>query len=79
MLRLQGLMVEELEGKVDSTEKCLADLGGNSFASPCIMGAVLACLGSFQFASESEGEELAAISHAFRAISVARSPGQEIQ
>jgi len=79
MLRLQGLMVEELDGKVEASEKCLGDLGGNAFASPCIMASVLACLGAFQFASESEDEELAAISQTFKAISFARSPDLEIQ
>lgn len=70
MLRLQGLYPEELAGsQLSSSEKQFADLAGNAFSSVSVSAAMLALLGSLQFDSQSENEELENISSAFSALS----------
>lgn len=75
---MQGLRVEELEGG-DATsasrssvisEKLFGDLAGNAFSSSCIMAAILSLLGAVQYSTESEDEQMTAISSAFRAVAV---------
>ena len=69
MLRLQGLYPEELAGSEVSSEKQYADLAGNAFSSVSVSAAMLALLGSLQFDSQSENEELEQISSAFSVLS----------
>ena len=69
MLRLQGLFPEELEGTEVSSEKHYADLAGNAFSSVAVSAAMLALLGSLQFDSQSENEELENISSVFGVLS----------
>ncbi|CAL1140417.1 unnamed protein product [Cladocopium goreaui] len=70
MLRFQGLYVEEMASDVTESEKLLADLAGNAFSSCCISAAVFALLASLQYESDSEDEQLAAISQAFTAVAL---------
>ena len=70
MLRFQGLYVEEMASDVTESEKLLADLAGNAFSSCCISAAVFALLASLQSESDSEDEQLAAISQAFTAVAL---------
>ena len=65
MLRLQGLMPEELAGDAFASEKLYGDLAGNSFSAQCISAALLALMASFRFDSESECEELETIGSVF--------------
>eukprot|EP00435_Cladocopium_sp_Y103_P065957 s158_g28.t1 len=70
MMRFQGLHVEDFPSEVKEPEKLLADLAGNAFSACCISAAIFALLASLQYESDSEDEQLAAISQAFSAVGV---------
>ena len=77
MMRFQGLYVEEFDTEVTESEKMLADLAGNAFSSCSISAAIFALLASLQYESDSEDEQLAAISQAFTAVAVMRKMAKE--
>ena len=79
MLRLQGLHPEEFDTQIIEPEKLLGDLAGNAFASTCVSAAVLALLGSLRYASDSEDEQLAEITHTFQAVGMINRLAQQEQ